>query len=54
MSHARETTLFIDFLKNPSIIPLGIFLVNLHLQPWLHQWTFPKLILGKFTLETQM
>ena len=27
MSHARETTLLVDFLKNPSIMPLGIFLV---------------------------
>ena len=28
MSHARETTLFVHFLKNPSIMPLGIFLVH--------------------------
>ena len=27
MSHARETTLFVDFFKNPSIMPLGVFLV---------------------------
>ena len=27
MSHARETTLFVDFLKNPSIMLFGIFLV---------------------------
>ena len=27
MSHARETTLFVDFLKNPPIMPLGVFLV---------------------------
>ena len=26
MSHARETTLFIDFLKNQSVMLLGIFL----------------------------
>ena len=25
MSHARETTLFVVFLKIPSIIPLGVF-----------------------------
>ena len=30
MSHARETTL-VDFLKNPSIMPLGVFLLaNFH------------------------
>ena len=29
MSDAREPTLFVDFLKNPSIMPLGIFLVFL-------------------------
>ena len=28
MSHVRETTLFVDFLKNPSIMPLGFFLVS--------------------------
>ena len=27
MSHARETTLYVDFLENPSIMPLGVFLV---------------------------
>ena len=27
MSHTRETTLFIDFFKNASIMPLGLFLV---------------------------
>ena len=31
MSHAREITLSIDFLKNPSKMPLGVFLVLYYL-----------------------
>ena len=41
MSHARETTLFDDFLKNLSIMPLRVFLVFEKGSKFIPFWSIP-------------